>query len=124
MTAKACHRGRKDTDMVEVTKADWKLFCSRIGGWQEAYMEKLIREYVTFLQEKGAASAKFWELEKRIKSDKRHPGVQKELQKKNVPYDLLQLMNHGVITEVDLEGFSEELKDAIKFLGERNYGRL
>ena len=27
--------------MVEISKADWKLFRERIGDWQERYMERL-----------------------------------------------------------------------------------
>lgn len=30
--------------MVEISKADWKLFRERIGDWQERYMEKLSKE--------------------------------------------------------------------------------
>ena len=57
--------------MMEISKADWKLFRSRIAEWQEVYMERLIKEYVEILNGEGAASDKFWELEKRIKNDKR-----------------------------------------------------
>ena len=114
---------RKGANMIDVTKADWKLFCSRIGGWQEAYIDKLLREYIALLQKDGTASEKFWELEKRIKSDKCHPGVQMELRKQDVPFNLVQLMNLGVITEEELEGFSEKLRDTIKFLISRNYGK-
>lgn len=52
--------------MMEVSKADWKLFRSRIADWQEAYMERLIKEYAELLNGEGAASDKFWELEKRM----------------------------------------------------------
>ncbi len=39
-------------------------------------MEGLVKEYANFLNDdKKPASEKFWELEKRIKEDKRHPGV-------------------------------------------------
>lgn len=31
---------------MEVSKNDWKLYRSRIAEWQEAYMERLIQEYV------------------------------------------------------------------------------
>lgn len=61
--------------MVEISKADWKLFRERIGNWQERYMEKLSKEYVKLLTSPGNASDHFWELEKRIKQDKKHPGV-------------------------------------------------
>ena len=29
---------------MEVSKSDWKLFRTRIGDWQEAYMERLVKE--------------------------------------------------------------------------------
>ena len=61
--------------MVEISKADWKLFRERIGDWQERYMEKLSKEYVKLLTSPGNASDHFWELEKRIKQDKKHPGA-------------------------------------------------
>ena len=48
-------------------------------------MEGLVKEYVNFLNgDKKPASEKFWELEKRIKEDKRHPGVVMELKKSEV----------------------------------------
>ena len=31
---------------MEVSKSDWKLFRTRIGDWQEAYMERLVKEYM------------------------------------------------------------------------------
>jgi len=109
--------------MMEITKADWKLFRSRIAEWQEGYMERLIKEYVEILNGEGAASDKFRELEKRIKNDKRNPGVFIELHKQDVPYDLVRLINLGAITVDDLEGFSEELKGAVNYLVSRNYMR-
>ena len=105
---------------MEITKADWKLFRSRIADWQEAYMKKLIKDYVELLNGEGAASDKFWELEKRIKNDKRNPGVLIEPHKQDVPYDLVRLINLGVITVDDLEGFSEDLKGAVNYLVSRN----
>ena len=30
---------------MEVSKKDWKLFRACIGEWQEAYMERLTKEY-------------------------------------------------------------------------------
>ena len=39
--------------MIEISKADWKLFCERIGDWQERYMEKLSKEYVKLLTSPG-----------------------------------------------------------------------
>ena len=70
---------------MDISKKDWKLFRERLSGWQENYMEGLVKEYANFLNDdKKPASEKFWELEKRIKEDKRHPGVIMELKKSEV----------------------------------------
>lgn len=52
---------------MEVSKSDWKLFRALIGDWQEAYMERLVKEYVDLLEGEEKASDKFWNLEERIK---------------------------------------------------------
>ena len=101
---------------MECTKADWKLFRERIPVWQEIYMEKLTKEYIALLSGEGKASEKFWEMEKRIKEDKKKPGVLISLEKSHVVYDLVRLIREGAIGMEDLEGFSEELKDYVKKL--------
>ena len=57
--------------MNRFSEKDWKIFRSKIAGWQEAYMDKLNKEYVAILSGDGNASEKFWKLEKRIKEDKK-----------------------------------------------------
>ena len=101
---------------MEVPKSDWKLFRTRIGDWQEAYMERLVMEYMDLLEGEENASDKFWELEERIKKDKKHPGVMLELSKGNMIFDIVALMNSGVITASDLAGFSDELRESVDFL--------
>ena len=55
---------------MDVSKKDWKLFRERLSGWQENYMESLVKEYANFLNDdKKPASEKFWELEKQIKGE-------------------------------------------------------
>lgn len=104
---------------MECTKSDWKLFRSLIVEWQEAYMDRLNKEYIKLLSSDGDASEKFWALEKRIRQDKRKPGVQIELRKQEAVYDLAGLIQDKVIGYEDLDGFSEGLKEAVKFLLER-----
>ena len=58
----------------------------------------------------------FWELEKRIKKDKKHPGVMIELRKSDALWDIAMFVNKKVITMNDLEGFSEDLIDAVKVI--------
>lgn len=101
---------------MEVSKSDWKLFRERIGEWQEAYMERLVKEYMDLLDGAENASDKFWKLEERIKKDKKHPGVMLELSKGNMIFDIVALINSDVIITADLADFSDELKESVDFL--------
>ena len=101
---------------MEISKSDWKLFRTRIGDWQETYMERLLKEYMDLLDGEENASDKFWKLEERLKKDKKHPGVMLELSKGNMIFDIVALINSGVITIADLEGFSDGLKENVNFL--------
>ena len=104
---------------MEVSKSDWKLFRNRIADWQEAYMERLVKEYMDLLNGAEDASDKFWKLEERIKRDKKHPGVIIEMSKGNMIFNIVALINGGVITIADLEGFSDELKESIAWFMNR-----
>lgn len=106
--------------MYEVSKSDWKLFRKKIGGWQERYMERLVEKYIKFLSSDKAASEKFWELEKKIRKDKKNPGVLIELRKSDVPWDLAALIKKKVIKIDDISEFSEDLQEAVKLI---IYGR-
>lgn len=104
---------------MEVSKKDWKLYREKLPGWQETYMEKLIASYVNYLTSDKPASIKFWELEKKIKRDRKNPGVLIEIRKQNMPFDLIRLIHEGVITVDDLNDFSDGLKENVKFLLKR-----
>ncbi|MBR5578132.1 MAG: multidrug transporter [Lachnospiraceae bacterium] len=104
---------------MEVSKSDWKLFRTRIGDWQEAYMERLVKGYMDLLEGKENASDKFWKLEERIKKDKKHPGVMLELSKGNMIFDIVALINSGVVTVDDLADFSDELKESVAYFTNR-----
>ena len=79
-------------------------------------MERLVNEYMDLLDGAENASDKFWKLEERIKKDKKHPGVRLELNKGNMIFDIVTLINSGVITTADLEDFSDGLKESVDFL--------
>lgn len=106
-------------EIIEVSKQDWKLFQEKICKWQEAYMEKLNNEYVKLLEGPGKASEKFWQLEKRIKKDKTHCGVLIEMRKQNLPFDLVSLIRDGAIGIEDIDCFSDDLQEVVRFLMER-----
>ena len=101
--------------IMDISKKDWKLFREKLSGWQEKYMEGLVKEYVNFLNDDTSpAPEKFWELEKRIKEDKHHPGVIMELKKSEVIWDIVRLIRLKVITYDDLSDFSNELQMEVK----------
>ena len=100
---------------MDISKKDWKLFREKLSGWQEKYMEGLVKEYVNFLNDDTIpASEKFWEHEKRIKEDKHHPGVIMELKKSEIIWDIVRLIRLKVITYDDLSDFSNELQQEVK----------
>ena len=100
--------------MSDVSKKDWKLFQEKLPGWQEAYMAKLWKEYIKLLQKKSNASDRFWELEKRIKQDKKNPGVQLRIEKSETIYNIVYLIRLKVIKIEDIAEFSDELKQEVE----------
>ena len=98
-----------------VTKSDWKLFRERLPGWQEQFMGNLVNEYSQMLNDKSIpASEKFWQLENRIKKDKRLTGVICEMRKSEVVWNLISLYREGAITLDDLDGFSDKLVERVR----------
>lgn len=100
----------------QINESDWKLFRSRLPNWQEAYMERLNREYITLLSGPGSAADKFWELEKRIREDAKSGGVVMRMSRSNMYLNMMNLLADGVITMADLGGFSEELREKMAFV--------
>lgn len=108
---------------MEISGKDWKLFREKLADWQENYMEKLTEEYIELLSDKNKnASDRFWELEKRIKQDKKYPGIIMKMSKSEAIWNIVYLIRCGVIEYEDLEDFSDDLKQAVKMLLDRNSG--
>ena len=100
--------------MYQVIEKDWKLFRKLLPGWQEAYMERLTMEYIELLSSDRQASDKFWELDKRIKQDKRRTGVlARDVKRSNMFQLIINLIYEEAISEDDLNEFSEDLRDAV-----------
>lgn len=103
---------------IPINESDWKLFKERLPDWQEAYMDNLNREYASLLAGAGTASEKFWELEKRISSDKHRIGVCARMSRSNMYRNLLGLLQDGVITLDNLADFSIDLQERMAFFVE------
>ena len=97
--------------MYQIKESDWKLFRSRLPGWQESYMERLNREYAALLAGSEHPSIKFWNLEERINEDKKHVGVSARMSRSNMLQNIYALLEEGAITMDDLEDFSDELQE-------------
>ena len=104
---------------MEPSKKDWKLYREKVPGWQENYMERLIEDYVSYLSSTEPASTKFWTMEKRMKQDKKTPGVCIEISKGNMIFDLVRFLQDEVIVFSDLDEFSEKLRETVRLLLER-----
>ena len=102
--------------MVDVKESDWKLFCKRLPIWQENYMDRLNRSYIELLESDKAPSDKFWELEKRIRRDQRSVGVQARMSRSMMESNILGLLSDRVIGLGDLEGFSDDLTEKMRYL--------
>lgn len=102
---------------MDISKKDWKLFREKLPDWQENYMDKLNKQYIELLSnEKETASDKFRELAKRIKNDRKNPGVIMDMRKSEAIWNIINLIRLNVITHDDLEDFSDDLKQAVDFV--------
>ena len=96
------------------TKADWILFRKMVPKWQEAYMERLLGEYQTLISSDDDPSVRFWALNKRLQEDSRRKGVQLDMRRSMLIWNLCALIGEGAITFDDLDGFSEGLSERVR----------
>ena len=61
----------------------------------------------------------FWRLDKRIKEDRKKTGVQLEISRSNLIYNIISLISDGAISFENLEEFSDELKETVNSFIER-----
>lgn len=59
---------------------------------------------------------KFWAWEKRISNDKIDAGVVVEMKRSKLIDNVVALLDEGAITMNDLEEFSDEFKEKVRFL--------
>ena len=100
---------------MECNEKDWKLFRQKLPEWQRKHMAKLVEEYKKLLNSDMIASEKFWDLDKRIRSDKKSIGViVRDVRRSRFLQIMLALLNDGVITIDDLADFSDEMRSTIR----------
>ena len=99
--------------MLPVNESDWKLFRKRLPEWQERCM--------ALLAGPGKASDKFWELEKRLRKDKKRVGVVADVSRSEMYYNLLYLLDDKTITLEDLAGFSPDLREQLAMIARDHF---
>ena len=79
-------------------------------------MDRMNQEYIALLNGPGTASDEFWELEKRIRQDKKAGGVTMRMSRAYMDLSMMSLIADGVIGLDDLEGFSDDLWEKMSFI--------
>lgn len=97
----------------EFKESDWKKFRKLIPSWQERHIKKLSQEYITILNQNKLPSDNFWELENRIKQDKKSPGVLIEMSRSKMIQNIMIMLKDGIIELDELSDFSDTFKDTI-----------
>ena len=69
----------------------------------------------------GKASDKFWELEKRLRKDKKRVGVVADVSRSEMYYNLLYLLDDKTITLEDLAGFSPDLRERLAMIARDHF---
>ena len=100
---------------MEFPKKDWTLFKEKIVIWQENRMAKLCSEYIELLSSSAPSCEKFWALEERLRHDKRSASVWVRMNRSEMPFIILRLLDEGAITIDDLAEFSDEMKAYVEF---------
>ena len=99
---------------MNISEKDWKLFRKKVPQWQEAYMDRLAREYIAILSGSENSSEKFWNLYDRINADVNCVGVQIRMSRSRMIQNIISLINEGAITLDDLSDFSDELRENVQ----------
>ena len=79
-------------------------------------MNRLCREYIDLLSSDIKASNRFWELEKRIKDDRKKTGVVATMSRSKMIFNIVNLVYDGAISMDDLGEFSDDVKESVRML--------
>ena len=92
-------------------------------------MNRLNKDYIEILSQEGKnPSDIFWELDSRLKCDKKLTGViARDMKRSNMYGLLINLLREDTITLEDLSDFSEELQERLRWLvkpGDTSIGKV
>ena len=100
--------------MYEVKEKDWKVYKELMPIWQDRYIKKVNREYITILINDKPAIENYWDLRRKIKEDKGHLLIQFDLRRSTMFNTIYSLYSENIIHNEELLKFSEELLNCIE----------
>lgn len=103
----------------EIDEADWRLFKERMPLWRERQMEKMVKNYQQILSSDKTAEEKFFKLQRRMEKDNWCTIFSVEMSSSKVNINIMDLLTAGIITQDDLEGFTPDLRETMKFVTRR-----
>jgi len=99
--------------MYTFKESDWRRYRKLLPQWQTRFMAGLCDEYAKLLTTGKDPCDTFWALEARIRKDKKNLGVIVEIRRSTFLFTLLNMLVLRVISEEDLDSFSEELRSEL-----------
>ncbi|MCR4951639.1 MAG: hypothetical protein K6A40_09985 [Solobacterium sp.] len=100
---------------MSIPEKDWKALRKHLPDWQEAYIEKKLQEYQEIIQRGGSSAVRFWELDKRMKADKKLTGVVvTDMRRSTAVFTIASLAECGAISDEDLSVFTEETRERVR----------
>lgn len=98
--------------MPNFPEKDWKVLRKLVPQWQLRYMDKKNKSYIKLLERTDLEpDEKFWKLDKRIRKDQKNIGAVVDMRRSMALQNIVEFYQEGIITEKDLEPFSDETKD-------------
>jgi hypothetical protein len=112
---------RKEKTMHDKPKeSDWTTFRAMVPEWRERYLRRCNPELVAILQDESLTpTEQFWNAEKRIGEEEKilRKCLDGHSRARMVEY-LMLMYRHQMLTDEDLERFSEELRGWVIRLSE------
>ena len=99
-------------------ESDWKTFKKQVPQWRERYLNRKNREIVAILKDnERTPTDQFWDTKEMIAGEAKvlMDCLDGHSRSKMVMF-LLLMLRHGIIEELDLSPFSEEVKGHILLL--------
>ena len=101
---------------MEPNKSDWKKFRDSLDKWRERYLKKKNDEIRAILEDKNLTETEnFWNV---FDFQKKESRVLRDCldgySRSSMTFHMALMIKYEMITQADMEEFSEELQDSLK----------